>query len=236
MTGPAQNADWPDAAGRQYCRVLIGVHRIARTPEAGSTAIPGGNVLHMFGFSGCAIIVRHWLEIDLADAEMEHGARVEVRELAVHPHRGSESAAQLIAADRPLWRADLFDRLSDQPGTFAAAHYHPFFVGDEPSDRTWDKALTADPWNWLGEQITSLGSSSGDEPWRLDAADAVDVPRRADQIVAAARGLAPDHCRSAEECFQLTQDVRDTVRLMIDYLERPDLLDMTRVRPWTEDS
>lgn len=186
-------------------------------------------MLQMFAFSGCAVVVRHWFEIDLTDASMEHGARVEVRELASGPHRGSESAAQLIAADRPLWRADLFDRLSDQPGTFAAAHYHPYFIGDEPSDRTWDQALTADPWRWLADQI---GASH--EQWQLDAADAVDVPRYADQIVAAARSFGPGNCRSAAQCFELTQDVQDTVRLMIDYLERPELLDASWVRPWTD--
>jgi hypothetical protein len=195
-------------------------------------------VLHMFAFSGYAVIVRHWFEISLDDSSMEHGARVEVRELSAHPHRGSESAAQLIAADRPLWRADLFDRLADTPGTFAAAHYHPYFCGDEPSDRTWDPALTADPWSWLGGQIASLGSHLGgsDERWLLDPADTLDVPRYANQIVAAARGFAPDACRSATQCFQLTQDVRDTVRLMIDYLERPELLDVSWVKPWTEGS
>jgi hypothetical protein len=194
-------------------------------------------VLHMFAFSGCAIIVRHWFEIDLSDASMEHGARVEVRQLASHPHRGSESAAQLISADRPVWRADLFDRLSDTPGTFAAAHYHPSFSGDEPSDRTWDQALTADPWSWLGERLASLGAGGRDGrdgQWPVGAADALDVPRYAEQIVAVARGLGPDRCSSASQCFQLTQDVRDTVRLMIDYLERPDLLDVTWVRPWTD--
>lgn len=190
----------------------------------------------MFAFSHSAVIVRHWFEIDLTDASMEHGARVEIRELASHPHRGSESAAQLITADRPLWRADLFDRLSDKPGTFGAAHYHPSFEGDEPSDRTWDQALTADPWSWLGEQIARLGSAATGEEWPLDAADAADVPRYADQIVAAARSFGSEKCRSAAQCFQLTQDVQDTVRLMIDYLERPELLDVTWVRPWTEGS
>lgn len=192
-------------------------------------------MLHMFAFSGCAVIVRHWFEIDLSDASMEHGARVEVRELTSHPHRGSESAAQLITADRPLWRADLFDRLAGQPGTFAAAHYHPFFDGDEPSDRKWDQALTADPWSWLKDRIASLGAGAGDRAWQLDPTDAVDVPRYADQITAAALGLGPDQCKSATRCFQLTQDVQDTVRLMIDYLERPDLLDVAWVKPWTED-
>jgi hypothetical protein len=190
-------------------------------------------VLQMFAFSRCAVIVRHWFEVDLGDASMEHGARVEVRELPPQPHRGSESAAQLISVDRPLWRADLFDRLTDQPGSFTAAHYHPYFVGDEPSDRRWDQALTADPWQWLGEQVASLGSAGGGGPWRLDAADALEVPRCADQIVAAARGFAPGRCQSAAQCFELTRDVRATVRLMIEYLQRPELLDRAWVTPWT---
>jgi len=57
--------------------------------------------------SRSAVIIRHWFEIDLDDASMEHGVRIELRELAARPHRGSESAAQVITADRPLWRADL---------------------------------------------------------------------------------------------------------------------------------
>ena len=71
---------------------------------------------HILTLSRTAVIVRHWFEIDLADASMEHGARIELRELAAHSRRGSESAAQLVAVDRPSWRADLFDRLTDAPG------------------------------------------------------------------------------------------------------------------------
>ena len=93
--------------------------------------------------SGHAVIIRHWFEIDLEDASMEHGARIELRELAPRSHRGSESAAQLVTADRPLWRADLFDRLADAPGSFGVAHYHPEFAGNEPCARAWDPALTA---------------------------------------------------------------------------------------------
>src|SRR5262249_41966865 len=88
---------------------------------------PGGTVQHILALSHSAVIVRHWFEIDLDDASMEHGARIELRELSSQPHRGSESAAQLIKAARPLWRADLFDRLTDVPGSFGVAHYHPGF-------------------------------------------------------------------------------------------------------------
>ena len=77
---------------------------------------------HILTLSRSAVIVRHWFEIDLTDSSMEHGARVELRELPAQAHRGSESAAQVITLDRPLWRADLFDRLSDRPGSYGVAH------------------------------------------------------------------------------------------------------------------
>ncbi|HET9974996.1 MAG TPA: hypothetical protein VFQ68_42665 [Streptosporangiaceae bacterium] len=55
----------------------------------------------------CAIIARHWFEIDLDDASMEHGARIELQGLVPQQYCGSESPAQLVTADRSLWRADL---------------------------------------------------------------------------------------------------------------------------------
>ncbi len=191
-------------------------------------------MLQMFAFSRSALVVRHWFEIDLDDASMEHGARIELRELAAQPHRGSESAAQLIVADRPLWRADLFDRLGDEPGSFAVAHYHPSFEGPEPSPRTWDPALRADPWQWLAGRLNSLGQATGGgERWPLDPADAADLPRYTEQVVAAARGFAPQRCQSAARCYQLTQDARASVLLMIKYLKRPERLNTARVAPWT---
>jgi hypothetical protein len=187
-------------------------------------------VLHLVALSRCAVIVRHWFEIDLADCSLEHGARIELRELTQQPHRGSESAAQVIMADRPFWRADLFDRVDGEG--LGAAHYHPYFNGNEPCPRVWDPALTADPWRWLGDQFTSLGAASGHGPWPLDPGDAGELTGLADQIVLLARQFSPDRCGSPAECFRLTRDVRDTVQLMIDTLQRPDLLDLAWVSPW----
>jgi len=189
-------------------------------------------VQHILATSHSAVIVRHWFEIDLDDASMEHGVRIELRELSAHPHRGSESAAQLITADRPLWRADLFDRLTDAPGSFGVAHYHPQFSGNEPSPRAWDPELTADPWRWLHDQIAGLGEGPGRPAWQLGPGDAAELSGLADAIVTLARGLGPDRCRSAAECFALTRDARESVQLMIEYLRRPDLLDVDRVSPW----
>jgi hypothetical protein len=189
-------------------------------------------VLHIVALSRSAVVVRHWFEIDLRDCSLEHGARVELRELAPQAHRGSESAAQVITLDRPLWRADLFDLVDSDARAFCAAHYHPRFNGNEPCGRVWDPALTADPWRWLGGQLASLGAASGREPWPLDPEDASELPMLADQIVTLARRFSPHRCGSAVECFRLTRDVREAVQLMIDALERPDLLDVARVSPW----
>jgi hypothetical protein len=190
-------------------------------------------VLYIVAMARSALVVRHWFEINLDDASMEHGARIELRELAVDDHRGSESAAQLIAADRPLWRADLFDRMRDEAGTFGAAHYHPYFTGNEPSDRVWDAALTADPWRWLGEQIASAGgAAAGGRPWPVDADDAGQLPGLAAEVVSLARRFSPERCGSPAECYRLTKDVRPAVRLMVGYLQRPDLLDAAWVAPW----
>ena len=187
---------------------------------------------HILALSRSAVVIRHWFEIDLDDASMEHGARIEIRELVSHPHRGSESASQLTTVDRPLWRADLFDRLADPPGRFSAAHFHPRFDGNEPCDRHWDAALTADPWAWLGDQITSLGAAAGGAAWPIDPGDAAELPGLATEVVTTARRFGPAECRSAAECYQLTRDVQSAVQLMIATLRAPANLDRDRAAPW----
>jgi hypothetical protein len=189
-------------------------------------------VQYIFALSRSAILVRHWFEIDLDDASMEHGARIELRELAAQPHRGSESAAQVISADRPLWRADLFDRLADEAGRFGAAHYHPAFSGNEPCARVWDPALTADPWGWLGDQLTSPAAVPVTAVRQLDPEDAGQLRDLAAVVVARARQVSPECCSSSAECFRLTRDARQAVQMMIGFLREPALLDADWVAPW----
>ena len=189
-------------------------------------------MLHVLTLSRSAITVRHWFEIDLADASMEHGARIEVRELREQPHRGSESASQVVTVDRTMWRADLFDRLSDEAGTFRVAHYHPDFTNNEPCSRAFDAALTADPWGWLGEQVATLSAAAGGIAWTIDPADAGEMRGLAATVVALARQFSPAACGSAAECYQLTRDVKDAVRLMVDGLQAPASLDTDWVAPW----
>jgi hypothetical protein len=51
-------------------------------------------------------------------------------------------------------------------------------------------------------------------------------------VVAVAKQFAPTQCRSATECFKLTRDVSDAVRLMIDGLRAPSPLNADWVAPW----
>ncbi len=187
---------------------------------------------HIIALSRTAMTVRHWFEINLLDSSIEHGARIELRELAEHPRRGSESAAQLITLDRPLWRADLFDRHTDAPGTFGVAHFHPHFAGSEPSARAWDPQLTADPYRWLGDQFSRLGCGAGRQPWPVDPGDAAELKRLAEVVVSLAQQFGPDQCTSARQCYELTRDACDAVQVMLAELQRPDLLDEDWVKPW----
>lgn len=193
-------------------------------------------MLHAFVYNEVAVLVRHWFEIDLADSHLEHGARVELRLLDPQAHRGSESAAQHIAVDRPIWRADLFDRLDGVPGDFSAAHFHPHFDGAEPSGRHWDGEINADPWGWLQGRLCDVAGIAGTAGVTLrDAAGETErVCADAPEIVAAAQRRAPAECRSKERCHAWTSDVVHPVRLMLGSLQRPDLLDRERVSPWLE--
>lgn len=193
-------------------------------------------MLYSFIYSRVAVLVRHWFEVGLTDGVLEHGARLELRLLEPTAHRGTESAAQRFVIDRPLWRADLFDRLDRPPGTFSAAHFHPAFDGDEPSDRVFSKELTADPWAWAEAQLADLEAVADAAGLPPDAVadDAGDVREQAARIVDTARSLAPAECRSRDHCFRMTRDVAGTVRIMVDNLTDPALLDPAAVKLWLD--
>ncbi|MGH3328706.1 MAG: hypothetical protein ACRDPT_13085 [Streptomycetales bacterium] len=191
-------------------------------------------MLHALLFNRVAVVVRHWFEIGLKDGVMEHGARLELRLLAPQAHRGTESAAQRLVIDRPVWRADLFDRLDRPAGTFSAAHYHPTFTGNEPCERVWDPGLKEDPWSWALEQLADIGSLCERNDVSRDAVadDVGDVYDRRAWIVGVARDLAPAACTSVDQCYALTKDVSETVRLMVENMDDVSMLHDKYVAPW----
>lgn len=193
-------------------------------------------MLHAFVYNETAILVRHWFEVSLKDSHAEHGVRLELRLRELQPLRGSESAAQKIILDRPVWRADLFDRVDGTPGAFEAAHWHPRFSGAEPCERNWSDEIKATPWEWLHGQlldITAVAAAGGVE-LSDPAGDAERVRAEAAAIVAVAQSRAAAQCGSKEQCYAWTQDAAPLVHLMLSNLAQPDRLDRDRVSPWLE--
>jgi hypothetical protein len=193
-------------------------------------------VLHAFVYNEVAVLVRHWFEVSLEDSHLEHGARIELRLRAQEPRRGSESAAQRIVADQPVWRADLFDRIDGVPGGFEAAHFHPRFLGVEPSERHWADEVKTAPWEWLRERLCDVAgiAATGGVRLRDPGVEREQVGADAAAIVAVAQSRAAMHCRSKEQCYAWTRDAEKSVHLMLEGLARPDLLDRDRVSPWLQ--
>lgn len=167
-----------------------------------------------------AILVRHWYEI--GPASEEHGTRVELRAVARPAHAGSESAAQTVIVDEPLWRADIFDLIGEQPGNLARAHFHPSFTGREPSSRHWDPRLRKDWAGWLRDQLAEL-------PAVLAAAGAPDSAAvRAelssvtiDRLLAAAADFLGANCDAGERCLASTRDTSTAVSMMLEAFRAP---------------
>ncbi|HEY7488358.1 MAG TPA: hypothetical protein VH912_28205 [Streptosporangiaceae bacterium] len=193
-----------------------------------------GAVLHAFVYNEVAVLVRHWFEVGLKDSHLEHGTRVELRLLAPEPLRGTESAAQKIVADQPVWRADLFDRIDGTPGAFEAAHYHPYFLGVEPCERHWADEVKATPWDWLHRRLSDVPdiAAAGGVQLKDPDTERAQVAADADAIVAVAQSRAATRCDSTERCFEWTRDAASTVRRMLDLLSQPELLDRDRTAPW----
>jgi hypothetical protein len=191
-------------------------------------------MLRAFLFTHVAVLVRHWFEIGLADGVMEHGVRLELRLLESQAHRGTESAAQRLVIDRPVWRADLFDRLDQPAGSFSAAHYHPTFEGNEPSARVFAAEVKADPWEWAMGQLSDVGALCEANLIPNDAvsADVDAVGRQASQIVEFAQSLAPTACTSVDQCYRWTSDIAETVQLMVKNMDDPSMLDSEYAAPW----
>lgn len=107
-----------------------------------------------------AITVRYWEEVGAeADAEVEGGARVEVRRVEAATgrahRRGAEGFTVLPVAEGGLWRADLFTRV-DPPDGESRYHHHPSFRDDDVGERDFDEAMAADPVGWTLERLADL--------------------------------------------------------------------------------
>lgn len=104
-----------------------------------------------------AILVRYW---EQRGAEVEAGARVELRRVSSVPSRkpsqGSAGFTVDPVSDGGLWRADLFVALTDAGRP--CFHYHPNFEHDDVGERVFDEALTHDPRGWIEAELSDLAA------------------------------------------------------------------------------
>ena len=168
----------------------------------------------VFVFNEVAVIIRHWYEI--GEGGREHGARVEIRKLTTSPRRGSESASQLITIDQPIWRADLFDLLGDDPGTFGRAHYHHRFDGPEPTARDWAAELSADPLAWCRDRLSNLEELIPEAGATLTdlALEAQELRAACDRMIESVNRYVGANCPDPEACRAATRDAGTMIALM----------------------
>lgn len=148
-------------------------------------------MLYAFGFERIGVLVSdlYFVDPDPAPGQdgPEHGVRLEVRMLEQGELTGSIYSSRPIQAGRPVWRADLLKSLDSPRGRLNRAHHHPGFNGWEPGKRVFEKGLSANPVQWVGEQLEDLGpllQRAGIENVADFAADAEDLRRSAPEITA----------------------------------------------------
>jgi len=153
-------------------------------------------MLYVFGFERIGVVVSDLYFVDPNPAPgqegAEHGVRLEVRMLGQGELKGSIYSARPIEISEPVWRADLLEAVDGPPGSLNRAHHHPAFKGWEPGKRVFDKALSADPVEWVGEQLSDLDSlleRAGVPADESFAADSRSLKGCVPEITAAVRGL-----------------------------------------------
>ncbi|MFC4001453.1 hypothetical protein ACFS2C_06105 [Prauserella oleivorans] len=121
----------------------------------------------------------------------ERGVRVELRMLDPQPQLGSVYSSRKIVLDTAIWRVDVLESVAAGPGSRDRVHYHPDTADNEPGDRVFDPALSADPAGWLAERLAEpekiLEGKLGDlAPY---AGDIASLRTESADIVATVSGL-----------------------------------------------
>jgi hypothetical protein len=153
-------------------------------------------VLYVFGFDRVGVVVGDLYFVDPRPGKgqegPEHGIRLELRVLARRELKGSIYSAQPIEVGAPIWRVDLLESVTGEPGSFDRTHYHPAFTGWNPGRRVFVKELSADPLGWLDSKLTDLDAlldSAGFPAGTAGPDDARDLREAMPEILDAARRL-----------------------------------------------
>jgi hypothetical protein len=167
-------------------------------------------MLYAFGFETIGVVMSDLYFLDpnqrAGQEGAERGVRLEVRMLDRGDLHGSVYSAQPIGVGKPIWRADLLERVEGPPGSFDRTHHHPVFTGWEPSKRTYVDALSANPIDWVGAHLSNLDAMldeagvdkdeiepGDDERLRRAVPEIVDTLRRLlDRVHAGELGVKPE--------------------------------------------
>jgi len=156
-------------------------------------------MLSVFCFDRLAVTVRdlYFVDPDPVPGQEgpERGVRVELRLVEPQPWRGSIYASQKIVVDTSLLRVDVLESVERGPGSRDRVHHHPVVTDNEPGERVFDRALTADPVAWLRDRLA--------DPMALLAAARVD-----------------DLTGYAESAAELTQSLPQVVEAVASSLDR----------------
>ena len=176
-------------------------------------------MLYAFAFEQVGVVVGDLYFVDPSPGAgqegAERGVRLEVRIFERPPVEGSVYAAQAIHVGRPIWRADLLERVDGPYGSFDRTHHHPQFRGWEPGRREFEPDLSANPTEYVGERLADLdGLLAGAEltpddvaptdaaqlraavPEILDAVDRLLARVHAGQLATAPEGAGTDFARA----------------------------------------
>ena len=176
-------------------------------------------MLYAFGFERIGVVVSDLYFVDprpLPGQEgAERGVRLEMRMLGQGDLKGSIYSARPIEVGQPVWRADLLEAADGPPGSLNRAHHHPRFNGWEPGSRVFDQRLSAEPVQWVSEQLSDLGAlleRAGVPDDDSFAADAESLRGSVGEIMAAVQGLL-DRVKAGELATAPAGGQADSVRI-----------------------
>ncbi|HXL93164.1 MAG TPA: hypothetical protein VN969_29910 [Streptosporangiaceae bacterium] len=153
-------------------------------------------MLYAFGFERVGVVLGDLYFVDPKPSKgqegAEHGVRLELRVLDRGALKGTIYSATPIDVGRPIWRVDLLESVDGKPGSLDRVHHHPVFRDWDPTNRVFERELSADPLGWLAGKLADLDGVLADADFPADTAgpaDAADLRAAAPEIVDAARRL-----------------------------------------------
>lgn len=153
-------------------------------------------MLYLFGFRKVGVAVSDLFFVDpnpgRGQEGPEHGVRLEVRLLEQPEAAGTIYASRPIVVDRPIWRADLLESVSGAPGSHDRTHHHPRMKGWEPGSRQYERAMSSDPVEWVGQRLSDLDTllvEAEVDPAAVDPDDAEELRQAVPEITTAVTKL-----------------------------------------------